>query len=108
MVKPEHRAVVVRKLRDAMTALALASMNGENVSDGEFIDMLAEAVMPHGWEGEAAFLAELADLIERKTTSWKPQDPDDVRPTYLCDVCKTPIGHMLWSYCPKCGAEIVR
>lgn len=102
MVNPKHRADVVGRLR----ALAAAC---DDMTDGAFIDILYSIILdPDEPKSDAYFFDSLADLIERKTTSWRPQDPDDARPTYLCDQCKTSIGHMLWSYCPKCGAEIVR
>lgn len=102
MVDPRYRAKVVGSLR----ALAVAD---KDVSDGEFLDILFDLVLDYNEpRSDAHFLDSLADLIERKTTKWLPQDPDDARPKYLCDVCKTSIGHMLWSYCPRCGAEIVR
>lgn len=102
MINPLYRADVVGRLR------AFVAESGE-LSDSEFLEALFNIVLGNEKiKPDADFLNSLADLIERKTTKWVPQDPDEARPTYLCDVCKTPIGHMLWNYCPKCGAEIVR
>lgn len=50
----------------------------------------------------------LADLIDRPTTTRHGKFKTKYgRKIPCCEVCGYSIGDMRWSYCPKCGAEVV-
>lgn len=62
----------------------------------------------HGYTNWRGILDELADLIDRPTTTRHGKFRTKYgRQTPCCEVCGYSIGDMRWSYCPKCGAEVV-
>ena len=108
MINDSERREIAARLRDAA-----ARGNGERVTDGELVDVIAYAC---GVEGADRFddrlLGRLADLIERpicKNLATKPADE------LFCSVCgeHVDIAYMESAddycacYCPTCGAEVL-
>lgn len=61
----------------------------------------------HGYMNWRGILDELADLIDRPTTTRHGKFRTKYgRETPCCEVCGYSIGDMRWGYCPKCGAVI--
>lgn len=61
----------------------------------------------HGYTNWRGILDELADLIDRPTTTRHGKFRTKYgRETPCCEVCGYSIGDMRWGYCPKCGAVI--
>ena len=79
------------------------------MSDSDFTESILEAF---GFDGAEVPVCELfdklADLIDRPTTTrhgkFKTKYGGE---TPCCELCGYSIGDMRWSYCPKCGAEVV-
>ena len=62
----------------------------------------------HGYTNWRGILDELADLIDRPTTTRHGKFRTKYgRETPCCEVCGYSIGDMRWGYCPKCGAVII-
>lgn len=87
-----------------------------DVTDGELLDLLAEAVDLDGYEGEhleGGLLYCLADLIDRPTCNMTECSIDHGSRSWgtRCSRCNTEFEHEKpvygWRYCPKCGAEVV-
>lgn len=104
-INDTERREVARNLREIEERTLL------DVTDGELLDLLAEAVGLDGYEGEhfeGGLLYCLADLIDRPTTTRNGKFRTRYgRETPCCEVCGYSIGDMRWGYCPKCGAEVV-
>lgn len=94
-----------------------AAENLRYLSDGnrvrykeEFFELLDETVMEPdtGYHEMNDVFDRLADLIDRPTTTrhgrFKTKHGGKVP---CCEVCGYSIGDMRWSYCPKCGAEVI-
>lgn len=61
----------------------------------------------HGYTNWRGILDELADLIDRPTTTRHGKFRTKYgRENPCCEVCGYSIGDMRWGYCPKCGAVI--
>lgn len=61
----------------------------------------------HGYMDWRGVLDELADLIDRPTTTRHGKFRTKYgRKTPCCEVCGYSIGDMRWGFCPKCGAVI--
>ncbi len=61
----------------------------------------------HGYTDWRGVLDELADLIDRPTTTRHGKFRTKYgRKTPCCEVCGYSIGDMRWGFCPKCGAVI--
>ena len=61
----------------------------------------------HGYMNWRGILDELADLIDRPTTTRHGKFRTKYgRETPCCEVCGYSIGDMRWGFCPKCGAVI--
>lgn len=62
----------------------------------------------HGYMNWRGILDELADLIDRPTTTRHGKFRTKYgRETPCCEGCGYSIGDMRWNYCPKCGRRIV-
>lgn len=112
MISDAERREVARKLREIEERTLL------DVTDGELLDLLAEAVGLDGYEGEhfeGGLLYCLADLIDRPTC----ENVHDGR-EFECSECGMQ-WHLLdradaleeWAhvrsprYCPNCGEEVI-
>ena len=97
MISDDERREVAKKMREYDVAEFRES------AIVPFLECLG-----HGYIGWRGILDELADLIDRPTTTrygkFKTKYGSKVP---CCEVCGYSIGDMRWSYCPKCGAEIV-
>ena len=109
MISDEERREVARNLREIEERTLL------DVTDGELLDLLADAVDLDGYEGEhfeGGLLYCLADLIDRQTCRNKENSYDR---TFLCSACgyeaytysDSNCNPHDFSYCPECGAEVV-
>ena len=105
----DERREVARNLREIDERTLL------DVTDGELLDLLAEAVGLDGYEGEhfeGELLYCLADLIDRPTCR---NEEDSYDRTFLCSACgyeaytysDSNCSPHDFSYCPECGAEVV-
>ncbi len=104
MISDEERREVARRLREAEEHTMM------ELTDGELLDLLADAVDLDSYEGEhfeGGLLYCLADLIDRPTTTRHGKFRTKYgRETPCCEVCGYSIGDMRWNHCPKCGAVI--
>ena len=108
-ISDEERREVARNLREIEERTLL------DVTDGELLDLLAEAVGLDGYEGEhseGGLLYCLADLIDSQTCR---NEEDSYDRTFLCSACgyeaytysDSNCNPHDFSYCPECGAEVV-
>ena len=113
MISDEERREVARNLREIEERTLL------DVTDGELLDLLAEAVDLDGYEGEhseGGLLYCLADLIDRPTCRNIGDDymfkcsecgaefePVTVNGNEYGEVFYTPLKPL---YCSACGAEV--
>lgn len=108
-INDTERREVARNLREIEERTLL------DVTDGELLDLLAEAVGLDGYEGEhpeGGMLYCLADLIDRPTCR---NEEDSYDRTFLCSACgyeaytysDSNCNPHDFSYCPECGAEVV-
>lgn len=76
------------------------------LTDGELLDLLAEAVGLDGYEGEhfeGGLFYCLADLIDRPMTRNLSEKPE-----FVCELCGAVWPYDLgFTHCPECGAEVV-
>ena len=101
MITNEERREIVAGLRDAAER-----GNGERVTDGELVDVIAYAIGVEGADGfDDRLLERLADLIERPTC--KPVIPNEMEGCVFCPQCGAEIGEYgVPNYCYNCGMEI--
>lgn len=114
-ISDEECREVARNLREIEERTLL------DVTDGELLDLLAEAVGLDGYEGEhleGGLLYCLADLIDRPTC-FDTEDKDS--DFFTCSACgfydrKIAVNPFTLSlryvkpsyrYCPNCGAEVI-
>lgn len=108
-ISDTERREVARNLREIEERTLL------DVTDGELLDLLAEAVGLDGYEGEhfeGGLLYCLADLIDRPTCE-NAADPYDGS-FFECSkcgerwelTCGSPADNHL-CFCPRCGAEVL-
>ena len=108
-ISDDERREVARNLREIEERTLL------DVTDGELLDLLAEAVGLDGYESEhseGGLLYCLADLIDRPTCR---NEEDSYDRTFLCSACgyeaytygDSNCNPHDFSYCPECGAEVV-
>ena len=104
MISDTERREAARKLRNAEERTMM------ELTDGELLDLLADAVDLDSYEGEhfeGGLLYCLADLIDRPSTTRHGKFRTKYgRETPCCEVCGYSIGDMRWNHCPKCGAVI--
>lgn len=102
MINDDQRREVAARLRDAA-----GRGNGERVTDGELVDVIAYAIGVEGADGfDDRLLERLADLIERQT--YRPVIPDEMEGNVFCSQCGAEIGEYgVPNYCHNCGAELV-
>ena len=104
-ISDTERREIACKLRE------IEGRTTSELTDGELLDLLAEAVGLDGYEGEhfdGGLLYCLADLIDRPTTTRHGKFRTKYgMETPCCEVCGYSLGDMRWGYCPKCGAEVV-
>lgn len=97
MVSDVERREVVRKLRWPKDSLLA-------YPDDELIRLRNEVGCRYGQD----LYERLADLIDRPSTTRHGKFKTKYgRKIPCCEVCGYSIGDMRWSYCPKCGAEVV-
>ena len=108
MISDSERCEIVAGLRDAA-----GRGNGERVTDGELVDVIAYAIGVEGAEGfDDRLLERLADLIDRPTCKNLATKPAD---ELLCSECgeHVDIAYMESAddyhaeFCPRCGAEVM-
>ena len=102
MISDSERCEIVAGLRDAAER-----GNGERVTDGELVDVIAYAI---GVEGADRFddrlLGRLADLIDRPTC--RKVIPSEMEGEVFCSNCGALIGEYgVPNYCPTCGSEVL-
>ena len=109
MISDEKRREVARNLREIEERTLL------DVTDGELLDLLADAVDLDSYEGEhfeGGLLYCLADLIDRTTCQMVECTIDNGSRSWgmRCTACGKEFEHMKssygWHYCPNCGMEI--
>lgn len=109
MISDTERREAARKLRNAEERTMM------ELTDGELLDLLADAVDLDSYEGEhfeGGLLYCLADLIDRPTCKNLSPKPADV---LLCSECGEHVDiayvescdDYRAKYCPHCGAEVV-
>ena len=109
MISDEERREIARNLREIEERTLL------DVTDGELLDLLADAVDLDSYEGDhfdGGLLYCLADLIDRPTCR---NEEDSYDRTFLCSACgyeaytysDSNCNPHDFSYCPECGAEVV-
>ena len=105
MISDTERREIARRLRE------IEGRTTSELTDGELLDLLADAVDLDSYEGEhfeGGLLNRLADLIDRPSTTRHGKFRTKYgRETPCCEVCGYSIGDMRWGYCPKCGSEVV-
>lgn len=105
MISNSERCEIVAGLRDAA-----GRGNGERVTDGELVDVIAYAIGVEGAEGfDDRLLARLADLIDRPTCE-NIGGEDGTNGEYydfFCSACGFAADVTDPKYCPNCGAEVV-
>lgn len=103
MISNSERREVARRLREIEERTML------DITDGELLDLLAEAVGLDGYEGEhfeGGLLYCLADLIDRPTC--RKVILNEMEGHVFCSKCGAEIGeYSVPNYCPRCGAEVV-
>ena len=101
-ISDEERREAARKLRNAEERTMM------ELTDGELLDLLAEAVGLDGYEGEhfeGGLLYCLADLIDRPT--YRPVILNEMDGGVFCPQCGTKIGEYgVPNYCYNCGVAI--
>lgn len=102
MISDQERREIAARLRTA----ALRG-NGERVTDGELVDVIAYEC---GVEGADCFddrlLGRLAGLIDRPTC--RKVIPNEMEGYVFCSECGAEIGEYgVPNYCHNCGAEVV-
>lgn len=109
MISDEERREVARNLREIEERTLL------DVTDGELLDLLAEAVGLDGYEGEhfeGGLLYCLAELIDSPTCQMVECTIDNGQCSWgmRCTACGEEFEHMKpsygWHYCPNCGVEV--
>lgn len=109
-INDTERREVARNLREIEERTLL------DVTDGELLDMLAEAVGLDGYDGEhfeGGLLYCLADLIDRPTCQMVECAIDYGSRSWgmRCTACGKEFEHMKpgygWRFCQSCGAEVV-
>ena len=114
MISDKERCEIVAWLRDAARR-----GNGERVTDGELVDVIAHAIGVEGAEGfDDRLLERLADLIDRPTC----KNADSHYDVFECSLCHCKVElitevcneygesfHVpfLPLYCPSCSAEVM-
>lgn len=105
MISNEERREAARKLRE------IEWRTMPELTDGELIDLLAEAVGFNRYTNEdfdEGLLGLIAELVDRPNTTRHGKFRTKYgRETPCCEVCGYSIGDMRWGYCPNCGAEVV-
>lgn len=111
MISDTERREVARNLREIEERTLL------DVTDGELLDLLAEAVGLDGYEGEhseGGLLYCLADLIDRPTCDVRMGVTGHIGVCMRCGAMVEmraavfdAIEALPTRYCPNCGAEVV-
>ena len=107
MISDKERREVARRLRE------IEGRTTSELTDGELLDLLAEAVGLDGYEGEhfeGGLLYCLADLIEPQYET--TEDVSDDYGKFECGKCGcriddvTAVDNGGINFCPDCGREV--